>query len=488
MSLNLKLFILIISSTLLSLIVSLIFNFTVYKDIKEDDVKYNILKKANFLATQVYKENLNKNKFQLSVSTLNEFKKPDWVDVYLLKQSGEVHTQSGNEKQTVSEILSESVISKINKSQLMEGILEYEGDIYAYSFLGEMPYWVLAVGKSDLINRPYFYYFIRTLVSFILIGCLLWIISSLASKKVVSDIERLSESFTKFGEGELESRATVKSKDEVGKLSIQFNKMADQINTLINEQKTMARMEQELKSAKRVQEYFLPELSFKSDNFEISGYYEPASECGGDWWFYEYTDDNLILCVGDVTGHGSAAAMLTSSCRSLFSVLMKNKIYEPKDILKQMSDAIHDTVKGDLLMTMIVLKLNFNSNKLTYANASHEAPVYWSKDHPPKNKNEFSFLTETHGRRLGETKDQTYTQTDIDLPKNTGWCFYSDGIMELKDLDHRQLGERDMMKYLVQATSQQSTEQYLQSFKKQLQDYRKGQSLEDDLSYLFMST
>ncbi|MCH2535320.1 MAG: SpoIIE family protein phosphatase [Bdellovibrionales bacterium] len=485
---NLKLFILIISTTVLSLIVSLIFNFSVYKDLKEDDVKYDILKKANFLATQVYKENINKKKFQLSVATLNEFKKPDWVDVYLIKQSGEVHTQSSGKVDSITDILPEQVIKKINKSQLMEGVLQNDGNIYSYSFLGEMPYWVLAVGKSNLINRPYFYYFIRTLVSLVLIGCLLWIVSRLASKKVVSDIEQLSNSFTKFGEGELESRAKVKSKDEVGKLSIQFNKMADQINKLIYEQKNMARMEQELKSAKRVQEYFLPQLSFKNNNFEISGYYEPASECGGDWWFYESTNEHLILCVGDVTGHGSAAAMLTSSCRSLFSVLMKNKIYAPEEILKQMSDAIYDTVKGDLLMTMIVLKFDFVNNKLTYANASHEAPIYWDKNNPPKNKNEFKFLTETHGRRLGETPEQTYSQTEIDLPKNTGWCFYSDGIMELKDLEDQQLGEREMMKYLVLSTGQASTDQYLQYFKKQLQDYRKGQALEDDLSYLFMST
>src|SRR5262249_50626186 len=47
--------------------------------------------------------------------------------------------------------------------------------------------------------------------------------------------------------------------------------------------------------------------------FKICGYYEPASQVGGDWWWQHVTTPDKVLgMLCDVSGHGVSAAMVTA--------------------------------------------------------------------------------------------------------------------------------------------------------------------------------
>jgi len=89
-------------------------------------------------------------------------------------------------------------------------------------------------------------------------------------------------------------------------------------------------------------------------------------------------NDRIYILIGDVTGHGTPSAMLTSSCRSvLANVFYHNATPGPQEILQEISHAINQTVKGDLNMTMCVLCYHYESKTLTYSNGGHEMPMYW---------------------------------------------------------------------------------------------------------------
>ena len=58
--------------------------------------------------------------------------------------------------------------------------------------------------------------------------------STIISNRITQPIKTLNEATRQFSEGNLESRANVATKDEVGELSTTFNSMADSIEDMIN--------------------------------------------------------------------------------------------------------------------------------------------------------------------------------------------------------------------------------------------------------------
>ena len=67
---------------------------------------------------------------------------------------------------------------------------------------------------------------------------------------------------------------------------------------------------QQLSLAKEIQNSFLPASEVRIENIAVESFYEPASEVGGDFYFWHQIDDGKILLgVGDVCGKGLPAAL-----------------------------------------------------------------------------------------------------------------------------------------------------------------------------------
>lgn len=67
---------------------------------------------------------------------------------------------------------------------------------------------------------------------------------------------------------------------------------------------------QQLSLAKEIQNSFLPAPQVRLGDIAVESFYEPASEVGGDFYFWHQIDDGKILLgVGDVCGKGLPAAL-----------------------------------------------------------------------------------------------------------------------------------------------------------------------------------
>jgi steroid delta-isomerase-like uncharacterized protein len=74
------------------------------------------------------------------------------------------------------------------------------------------------------------------------------------------------------------------------------------------------RVEQELRVARRIQQASLPKEVPELEAWQISPFYQPAREVGGDLYdFLELKDGRLGLVVGDATGKGVPAALVMST-------------------------------------------------------------------------------------------------------------------------------------------------------------------------------
>jgi len=82
------------------------------------------------------------------------------------------------------------------------------------------------------------------------------------------------------------------------------------------------RVEQELQVARSIQQASLPREVPELEGWQISAYYQPAREVGGDFYdFFDLGEGRIGLAVGDATGKGVPAAIAASaSCSMLRAV------------------------------------------------------------------------------------------------------------------------------------------------------------------------
>src|ERR687896_711272 len=84
------------------------------------------------------------------------------------------------------------------------------------------------------------------------------------------------------------------------------------------------RVEQELRVARTIQQASLPKEVPELEGWQISPYYRPAREVGGDFYdFHLLSDGRVGFVVGDATGKGVPAALVTTGvCAFLGGVAM----------------------------------------------------------------------------------------------------------------------------------------------------------------------
>jgi sigma-B regulation protein RsbU (phosphoserine phosphatase) len=261
--------------------------------------------------------------------------------------------------------------------------------------------------------------------------------------------------------------------------------MTEKIVNLVKQSVEKARMESELETARNVQQRFIPNPDFESSQVKIRGLYEPASECGGDWWFYLNDGKICTMVIGDVTGHGVASALITSALRAGVSALQNIGNLSLADYVANLNKVIHDSGQGNIMVTFFIARLDLETGNLNYVNASHCPPVIIPHDF--KENGEYIFLDEIGGRRLGDDPQATYESRTQKLgPRDILFCF-TDGLHEFENSEGKMYGERRMMKVLKKS-AEASAElgvfraQTLKDFK----EFQKQDVLSDDLTFFFI--
>src|SRR5207244_7749601 len=83
---------------------------------------------------------------------------------------------------------------------------------------------------------------------------------------------------------------------------------------LMEQQMERVRLERELQVASEIQQRFQPASAPIVAGYELQGISFPCYEIGGDYYdFIQRTNGNLVVALGDVSGKGTAAALLMSS-------------------------------------------------------------------------------------------------------------------------------------------------------------------------------
>src|ERR687894_499243 len=135
-------------------------------------------------------------------------------------------------------------------------------------------------------------------------------------------------------------------------------------------------IEHELRVARSIQHTSLPEEVPQLEGWQISPFYQPAREVGGDFYdFHLLSEGRLGLIVGDATGKGVPAALVMSTtCGMLQAVSQALDSSSPGEVLEQVNETLLARIPQNMFVTCFYAILDPHSGTLRYANAGYDPP------------------------------------------------------------------------------------------------------------------
>jgi serine phosphatase RsbU (regulator of sigma subunit)/predicted ester cyclase len=190
-----------------------------------------------------------------------------------------------------------------------------------------------------------------------------------------------------------------------------------------------ARIEQELQVARSIQEASLPKEVPELEGWEISPYYQPAREVGGDFYdFHLLSDGRLGLVTGDATGKGVPAALVMSTtCGMLQLAAQALDSSSPGGVLERVNETLLARIPANMFVTCFYAILEPESGSLSYANAGHDLPYLRRGGDGDAEE------LRARGMPLGLMPGMSYEEKETILQAGEAALFYSDGLVEAHD-------------------------------------------------------
>ena len=202
----------------------------------------------------------------------------------------------------------------------------------------------------------------------------------------------------------------------------------------VAEARERERIEQELQVARRIQQDSLPKEVPELEGWQITPYYQPAREVGGDLYdFLEFEDGRLGLVVGDATGKGVPAALVMAAARSTLRAVAQAS-ESPGDVLRRANGPLATDIPTNMFVTCFYAILDPNSGSLRYANAGHDLPYLRRRSGDDAEE-----LRAT-GMPLGLMPGMSYEEKEDALREGDSVLFYSDGLVEAHDPHYEMFG------------------------------------------------
>jgi serine phosphatase RsbU (regulator of sigma subunit)/ketosteroid isomerase-like protein len=183
------------------------------------------------------------------------------------------------------------------------------------------------------------------------------------------------------------------------------------------------RIEQELEVARSIQQASLPKEVPILKGWQISPYFQPAREVGGDFYeFFELDDGRVGFAVGDATGKGVPAAfVMTGTCAFLGGVATASGA-SPGEVLARVNEAVLARMPPNMFVTCFYAILDPESGRLSYANAGHNLPCCGHEQGARE--------LEARGMPLGLMPGMSYEEKETVLGLGESVLFYTDGLVE----------------------------------------------------------
>jgi serine phosphatase RsbU (regulator of sigma subunit) len=233
-----------------------------------------------------------------------------------------------------------------------------------------------------------------------------------------------------------------------------------------------ARKSKELEEARTIQLSMLPDCAPDVKGLDICFDMRTASEVGGDYYDYQITPDGeLILTLGDATGHGMRAGLMVSIIKSLF--ITRAQYLTITDFFQEVTRTIKQMRFDKLYMSMVVVKLKDRHIKVSSAGMP---PLFIYRS-----KSKIVEEIVVKGMPLGAFDAFSYQTIEKALKPGDTLLLMSDGFTELFNNKNETLGD-ERVKDLFSRVAEKPSNEIVNQLYEAGDEWRNGQILKDDIT------
>jgi sigma-B regulation protein RsbU (phosphoserine phosphatase) len=242
------------------------------------------------------------------------------------------------------------------------------------------------------------------------------------------------------------------------------------------------RLENELESARIIQQSFMPEVfpAPPETAFSIAARSIPAKAVGGDFFDYIQFDRNTVgIALGDVTGKGVPAALYMARFVSDFR--QYTKVYDdPAEALKELNRLLVDRSRRGMFVTFQYGILFGDENKFVLANGGHLPFIKMNNA-----ERKIELLDGGKSIPLGIMPELAMDSDSVTIKRKDTLVLITDGIMEAKNKQSELYSlprTLDVLSNLFDA----SADEIVRVLIEDVVEFSKGCEQHDDLTVLVM--
>lgn len=243
-------------------------------------------------------------------------------------------------------------------------------------------------------------------------------------------------------------------------------------------------VQEDLENAAEVQKSLLPTNGLLTQSIASAWCYRPAMGISGDYLdIFQVGENRLFFYLLDVSGHGVTAALRSSAIsqllRPISGIMDGLEEHGPAHIIGRLNRHLCEANRDlDYFATLIVGDIDAASGLLRLTSAGHPPPLLLRQGLGVQE-------IDAGGLPIGIDAGASYSHAEILLQPEDSLLLYSDGLLDCEDRNGRHYGIEPIRKKAESYTGSDLTE-LLSQLENDLDDWRAGTPLSDDLSLLLL--
>lgn len=230
---------------------------------------------------------------------------------------------------------------------------------------------------------------------------------------------------------------------EIGMLARSYTDLIEHTNDYIENiheiESEKEKIRIELEIAEQIQNAILPTEGIKKENYAVYGFSKPAKKVGGDFYdYYQLDEDHVAIMIGDASGKGIPAAILSTVTHSIIREILKRE-RNPSKVLHLLNNQVYENNTRKTFITACIGIYNTKTEILTFSNAGHPAPLILEDG-------KFKSLKVDTGIALGIMPNYEFVTEKISISRKI--VMYTDGITDARNYNKQYYGEERMLNFL----------------------------------------
>jgi sigma-B regulation protein RsbU (phosphoserine phosphatase) len=261
--------------------------------------------------------------------------------------------------------------------------------------------------------------------------------------EIATAIDDLSSAARQIAGGNFAWRTPVRSKDQLGDLSCNFNEMAIALEHLQREEAAKLRLESELQVARSVQDFLYPRVVPVLRGATVSGRTVAARMIGGDLYdFFDLGQERIGILCADVSGKGIPAALMMANLHAIAQAHLGDRIdgpaAQPAHFVETLNQQLAGRFGDNRYATLFWADYNAQTAVLTYVNAGHPSPILM------RSNSDIERLSSV-GLPIGMFADAQYTDRKLQMPTGSRLVIFTDGLTDAQNATEEEFGDERLI-------------------------------------------